>query len=106
MGTIPRLCSTFPLILPHPLLLYDFCRSRPACLPKCSTADTGNNRVLKLRVQNDQQNNSPLEIFDTFKAALDANDVNAAIDCFSDVAKETYSVVLPQLQSKFSEMVG
>jgi len=59
-----------------------------------------------LRVQNDQQNNSPLEIFDTFKAALDANDVNAAIDCFSDVAKETYSVVLPQLQSKFSEMVG
>jgi len=69
-------------------------------------ADTGNNRILKLRIQNNQQDNSPLGIFDTFKAALDANNVNAAIDCFTDTAKEIYSIVLPQLQSKFSEMVA
>jgi streptogramin lyase len=69
-------------------------------------ADTGNNRVLKLRVQNDQQDNSPLAIFNTFKAALDANDVNAAIDCFADIAKEEYSKVLHDLQPHFQEMVS
>ncbi|MCX6826907.1 MAG: hypothetical protein NTV06_06560 [candidate division Zixibacteria bacterium] len=68
-------------------------------------ADMGNNRVLKLRVNNNQSGNSPLAVFYSFKAALDANDLNAAIDCFTDIAKEEYSKVLQDLQPYFQEMV-
>jgi hypothetical protein len=69
-------------------------------------ADTGNNRILKLCVQSDQPGNSPLSVFNTFKAALLIDDPNIALDCFIDAAKEKYEPILELLRPYFVQMVS
>jgi hypothetical protein len=69
-------------------------------------ADTGNNRVLKLRVEPDDPNNRPTAKFSQFTSALDANDLNGALACFTNDAAERYGVVLEQLQSQFPQMAA
>ena len=69
-------------------------------------ADTGNNRVLRIIIQNDQQSNSPVGVFNTFKTALSLGDVDAAVACFAEPVQSMYSTTLSQLQSQFGQMVS
>ena len=69
-------------------------------------ADTGNNRILKLQLEQDSPTNRPTAKFASFKSALEANDVNATIALFIPDAAEKYRPIFEELQPKFAEMVS
>ncbi len=49
---------------------------------------------------------SPEEVFESFKAALLADDVNEAASYFAEVAAENYRLLLEQLRPYFQQMVN
>jgi len=49
---------------------------------------------------------SPEEVFESFKTALLADDLNAALGCFTEIAAENYDPFLEQLRPYFSQMVN
>ena len=49
---------------------------------------------------------SPEEVFESFKTALLADDVNEALAFFTETAAESYASLLEQLRPKFQEMVN
>ena len=69
-------------------------------------ADTGNNRVLKLRVQDDEPNKSPPAIFNSFKTVLDANDIDGAVAFFIDTSRDMYEDIFNAIGTNMSDYVG
>jgi len=49
---------------------------------------------------------SPEEVFESFKTALLADDLNAALGCFTEIAAENYDPFLEQLRPYFQQMVN
>ncbi len=49
---------------------------------------------------------SPEEVFEAFKAALLADDVDKAVSYFAEVSRENYRALLEQLRPYFSQMVS
>jgi hypothetical protein len=48
----------------------------------------------------------PLDVFESFKAALLADDVDKAVSYFTEVSAENYRTFLEQLRPYFSQMVN
>jgi hypothetical protein len=48
----------------------------------------------------------PLDVFESFKAALLADDVDKAVSYFAEVSRENYHTLLEQLRPYFSQMVS
>jgi len=48
----------------------------------------------------------PLDVFESFKSALLANDVNEAVGYFAEVSAENHRLLLEQLQPYFTQMVN
>jgi hypothetical protein len=48
----------------------------------------------------------PLAVFDEFKVALLADDVNDALTCFTEISAEGYEPLLEQLRPYFTQMVN
>ncbi len=69
-------------------------------------ADTDNNRVLSLQFWDDEPGITPSHVFELFKAALYTNDLDRALTFIEDMALETYSFVLAELQPEFQNMVN
>ncbi|OHB52125.1 MAG: hypothetical protein A2Y12_06295 [Planctomycetes bacterium GWF2_42_9] len=69
-------------------------------------ADTGNNRILKLRVEPDEPNNRPVARFAQFVSALEANDVNEALALFTKDSQEKYAAIFQELQPQFGQMAS
>ena len=49
---------------------------------------------------------SPEEIFESFKSALLADDLNTALGCFTEISAENYEPLLEQLRPYFTQMVS
>jgi hypothetical protein len=49
---------------------------------------------------------SPEEVFESFKTALLADDLNAALGCFTEIGAENYDPFLEQLRPYFQQMVN
>jgi len=71
-------------------------------------ADTGNNRILKLLVKQDEPGNSPMEIIESFKSALRMRDVNRAtsfiLEPFVDAYAEIFNGHIDDLQDLAEDM--
>ena len=65
-------------------------------------ADTGNNRVLKV----EKLCGSPLYVWEAFKAALQADDLDRALSFIADTSRENYTIILTTLRPRFSTMVA
>jgi len=49
---------------------------------------------------------SPEEVFGSFKTALLADDLDAALECFTEISAENYEPFLEQLRSYFQQMAN
>jgi hypothetical protein len=68
-------------------------------------ADTGNGRVIRLQVEQEQPARTPLHVFELFKAALWNDDLDKALTFFADTASDKYAIALSELRPHFRDMV-
>jgi len=69
-------------------------------------ADTGNNRVVKLKVENDIAGSSPPGTMEVFKGALLTDDVGSAAKLFSIQVESDYQALLEYLRPYFQDIVN
>jgi len=68
-------------------------------------ADTGNNRILRIQKQLHSPGKSPLHVWEGFKAALRANDLDKALTFFAEMAFDEYAIALAELRPSWQEML-
>jgi sugar lactone lactonase YvrE len=69
-------------------------------------ADTGNNRVVKLQNGLFKPSSSPVDVWEQFKAALLADDVNKALTFIGSWKRDDYAKILKAMRPHFKDFVG
>jgi len=69
-------------------------------------ADWGNNRVVRLEAEYEQPRCAPSGLWECFKAALWADDLDRALSFFADRVHDNYAVILGELRPQFQTMVS
>ena len=69
-------------------------------------ADTGKNRVVKLNVRISSPGQSPICVWESFKAALWAGDIDKAVSFISEISRDKYSSIFNTIESHLQDYVS
>ena len=69
-------------------------------------ADTGNGRIVRLKIEQNQPSKTPLQVWESMKGALFMGDKNKALSFFADISKGQYSQIFDLIGTHLQDYVN